>query len=149
MDGTHTTKTIPTTMTQGALRATENYYWRLYGSTLELVQKSNMQVVHTFTNVLSVHVGMENDVLCCYPPSAGGSKIMYVYPDGAVLEIPSSAWLGRGNRQFGPLVTVADQYDAGQSRVYASYLGTIANLDSPVTKTSSQTMKITYTLTEA
>lgn len=41
------------------------------------------------------------------------------------------------------------RYGYDNTGIAANYLGTICNLSSPVTKTSSQSMKITYTLTDA
>ena len=40
-------------------------------------------------------------------------------------------------------------YDPAVSIGMTAYLGTINNLQTPVKKTASQTMKITYTLTDA
>ena len=150
IDGTHSTKTLPVSITAGAVRATANYYWGRNGNTIYLVQKSNMQLADTFTVGNSNFFGMENDVVACFAGSAGESaQTEYLYPDGTKTEIPSSLWTFRNMRQCGQFYTVFDQYDTGRLNIAANYLGTIANLNSPVTKTSSQTMKITYTLSEA
>lgn len=147
-DGTHTTKTLTGTSGSGFC-VTENYYWRSTGSVIYRIQKSNTANVETYTVASSNYlVPTDNDVIF----ASNGSKTSLVYPDGTIKEI----LLSGGPNPSASVLQVGQFYNAYQGQNYhwylhakEHYLGTIANLDSPVTKTSSQTMKITYTLTEA
>ena len=145
-DGTHTTKTLGGS---GVLTVTENYYWRGPSSeTVYRITKSNTADVESYptgTNLLSYLIPAKNDIIFLY-----GSRYAVMYPDGTI------KMLGSGNSPSGMIRSVGDWFyslvsNATSNNVFIknTYLGTIANLDSPVTKTSAQTMKITYTLTEA
>lgn len=148
MDGTHTTKTA--TGTDGVIYVSENYYWRFTQNNTYCIQKSNT------ANVQSFNVGKYQGMLLttdgdaaipCGGPYNLAASFNILYPDGTVIDIPeaSTYWGSSGHA-----VGVGQLYAKTMAlRNPSFYLGTIANLDSPVTKTSSQTMKITYTLTEA
>lgn len=90
--------------------------------------------------------------------SSGASTTYYnkaiIYPDDKCRYDNSILYTGSGN-----LSEVMNYETDGLMRPYkynsysyyafaANYLGTICNLDSPVIKTSAQSMKITYTLTD-
>lgn len=150
MDGTHSTKTFPAGTSGTDVKATESYYWRKQYNTLYLIQKSNMQLAHTFSSTKDgPSCPLENDIYTISPTNQVGPVMQYFHADGTVMEIPTNAWLQRGMIKLGPFLTCNEQYDSDKTMIAANYLGTIANLNSPVTKTSSQTMKITYTLSEA
>lgn len=153
MDGTHTTKTL--SGTNGTIVVSENYYWRFQAATVYRIQKSNVSNVTTFTysaSYVAVRVS-EGDVVFVSPMSPDNLPWdVIIYPDGSEITISGLSNHGISvpfrymdlSYEFTP-VSGSNVY----MRMYISnYLGTIANLDSPVTKTSSQTMKITYTLTE-
>ena len=78
----------------------------------------------------------------------------WIYPDGKYLykddEISASyemfAYTGvEGGNLFLPYINQS----AAKHGFATNYLGTICNLSSPVVKTSAQSMKVTYTLTDA
>lgn len=151
MDGTHTTKTL--TGTSGSIAVTENYYWRFTGTTVYRIQKSNVSNITTFTfSATAIVRPYENDIVFVSPDS--GTWATIIYPDGTTIDITglSSYWVYAPTRyidlcySYTP-ISGTQVYET--LAITPNYLGTIANLDSPVTKTSSQTMKITYTLTEA
>lgn len=146
MDGTHTTKTL--TGTSGNLRATENYYWRASGDTVYCIDKTNVSNVETTTysgTIVNI-IPYNNDIVFV----VGGNSYNYMptkllYPNGTIIDFGYPAKNNGDNFRL-----VGRFYTNGTTlKLPSFYLGTIANLDSPVTKTSSQTMKITYTLTEA
>lgn len=140
MDGTHTTKTLGGSGTQLAI--TENYYWRNANGTVYRITKSNVSDITAITTGGYTYiVPCEHDLVVI---TGGTSKL--VYPDGTVLSFTDSQSPNYSLKNIGNYVA-ADNSSSLYPRT--NYLGTIANLDSPVTKTSSQTMKITYTLTEA
>lgn len=144
VDGTHTTKTLTGT-SGGAFVVTENYYWRATGSTIYQIQRTNVANVQSISVAAAQLAPSENDIVF-----AGNSsnENWIVYPDGATIKIQTAtSALQYSPRQAGPYYITGGLYSEWASNPH--YLGTIANLDSPVTKTSSQTMKITYTLTEA
>lgn len=154
MDGTHTTKTA--TGTSGdKFAVTENYYWRASGSTIYRITKSNTSDVASFASPITASTlcpdACENDIV--YVHGAGSSSAKessIVYPDGDTVDMGSTAaasYSSYSQRQVGQFYSGGGSENVWRPRT--NYLGTIANLDSPVTKTSSQTMKITYTLTEA
>lgn len=147
-DGTHTTKTLTGTSGNGFC-VSENYYWRSTGSVVYRISKTNTANVETYTVASSSYlVPTDNDVIF----TSGGSQTNLVYPDGTIKQ----ALLVTETNVTANILQVGQFYNYYQGQTYQHYLnatehylGTIANLDSPVTKTSSQTMKITYTLTEA
>ena len=146
MDGTHTTKTL--TGTSGNLRATENYYWRASGDTVYCIDKTNVSNVETTTysgTIVNI-IPYNNDIVFVI----GGNSYNYMptkllYPNGTIIDF------GYSGKNSGDNFRLVGRFCANGTtlRLPSFYLGTIANLDSPVTKTSSQTMKITYTLAEA
>lgn len=78
----------------------------------------------------------------------------WIYPDGKYLykddEISASyemfAYTGvEGGNLYLPYINQS----AAKHGFATNYLGTICNLSSPVVKTSTQSMKVTYTLTDA
>ena len=167
--GTRSSITVPANISSYyALVATENYYWYIgSSSTIYQIKKSNPSdsnsVVPSFSP--SRIVALADD--CVW---IGGSNSSYqralIYADLTVLVVELSANItayeiltptnssnnGRPPMLLGDYFGVCHANQSGtaaQPFPITSYLGTIANLDSPVTKTSSQTMKITYTLTEA
>ena len=149
MDGTHTTKTA--TGTSGGICVTENYYWRLNWDTAYCIQKSNLANTATFTGFTAYQglLSPQDGDTVAYCGGAGNNpaEMIILYPDGATLHIPNAA---SSIGTYRTICSVGQFLAAGTSlRTPSTYLGTIANLDSPVTKTSSQTMKISYTLTEA
>lgn len=94
--------------------------------------------------------------------SSSGSTVNYyskgyVYPDGKWLYKEESTTTGGSEELYYSICFECDNlaglhinYNGNKLR-YAfltNYLGTICNLDSPVVKTSAQTMKVTYTLTD-
>lgn len=95
--------------------------------------------------------------------SSSGSTVTYygsgyIYSDGKYIykeESTSTPYNGYGNLFYsicfeGNDLVALNNYN-GNNLKYAfmtNYLGTICNLDSPVVKTSAQTMKVTYTLTD-
>lgn len=149
--GTHSTKTMSGVYNEPYC-FTENYYWAAYNNNIYRFDKSNMANVQTIALAGVSHVfPLENDVVVAYLSARDNSYI--VYPDDTIIT----------KLQTGKSITLSSTISNKVSQLYAQnttstfttqyanshYLGTIANLDSPVTKTSSQTMKITYTLTEA
>ena len=150
IDGTHTTKTA-TGVSGQRFAVTENYYWVANGTTLYRIQKSNTANIQTYTVQGTNIAPSENDILYAWP--SGFGNMSRVYPDGTVITLSAKtasstqSFAQSDYKNVGTLFGVR----ANGTAVYAltNYLGTIANLDSAVTKTSSQTMKITYTLTEA
>ena len=82
----------------------------------------------------------------------------YVYPDGKYIykeESTSTPYGGYGDLFYsicfeGDNLVALDIYRSNELRYafMSNYLGTICNLSSPVVKTSAQTMKVTYTLTD-
>ena len=155
-DGTHTTKTITGT-TGSNFTVTENYYWRTGSSSgsnypVYRITKSNTSDVVTYNVPYYASVAPnDGDVVFVFPTSSA-SWMCVLYPDGTSIELAHPSALNYNNyiRQNDILYSInPTNGNAGNNYVSSHYLGTIANLDSPVTKTSSQTMKITYTLTEA
>ncbi len=152
-DGTHTTKTA--TGTSGtAFAITENYYWRATGSVVYRISKSNTSSVESISVTGGNHITpFDND--CVYTYSDGFNSCSLVYPDGTVMPLPASTistapqYAKSDYKSIGRTFYDSRGVSSMNLRPSTHYLGTIANLDSPVTKTSSQTMKITYTLTEA
>lgn len=149
MDGTHSSVTLGGSGARFAV--TENYYWRLNGGTVYRLLKTNPSSMETYSCPDSAYIASaDNDMIFC----VGGGKWNILYPDGETRTINSSTAISQSSsydmRRIGSWL-YNDLYVGGGTNLYWSthYLGTIANLDSPVTKTSSQTMKITYTLTEA
>lgn len=150
-NGTHTTKTL--TGTSGTyFCVTENYYWRSTGSVIYRISKTNTSNVGTYTIDNSTYIyPSDNDVV--FTTGGGSTPMNIVYPDGSAIPIVPGTLntLAAGARLNGILYSPANYNNSASISLHPSghYLGTIANLDSPVTKTSSQTMKITYTLTES
>lgn len=153
MDGTHTTKNLAGT-SGGWLCVTENYYWRAgTGSpdaAVYCIEKANTANVQAFNDTGSRSIrALKNDMVVTW---GGGSQfypqsalVQYRYPDGTIIDVPDTlgSYVSQINR-------IGSFWSAGGTLfIPTAYLGTIANLDSPVTKSSSQTMKIIYTLTEA
>ena len=150
IDGTHTTKTLQNS--GSPIYATENYYWQRTKDYIYRSEKTNLSNVQTITPSGDYHqvYPLENDMIALYGYSDRNIvrtyPYQYVYLDGTIVTVPDTAGYGGSAawRGIGRFIT-----DATALWYPSSSLGTIANLDSPVTKTSSQTMKITYTLTEA
>lgn len=77
-----------------------------------------------------------------------------VYPDGEVrINIPYNDNNGTGTKRYNLCTESLVAYGIGgygikRGNRMANYLGTICNLATPVTKTASTSMKITYTLTD-
>lgn len=155
-DGTHSTKTATGTSSTYALAITENYYWRTSGNgTIWRIEKANPANIQSIALTATALFPMENDVICA-GNSSNGTETNIVYPDGTIITKVNTgaaiAWTML--RRSGPFYSAAQLAGTGASNANflwpnSHYLGTIANLDNPVTKSSSQTMKITYTLTEA
>lgn len=154
LDGTHRTITTPGATSNSAFLITENYYWRVTSGTVYRVSKANPSDVTSFTVPTTTAYFMPGDNDLLYY-AENSTNIRIYYPDGTYI-----SWALHGNtseqqnRAVGPFYAygqTAGSANGNAPRLGATnmYLGTIANLDNPVTKTSSQTMKITYTLTEA
>lgn len=150
LDGTHTTKTA-TGVSGTRFAVTENYYWAASGTTLYRIQKSNTANIQTYTVQGQNLAPAEGDIVYSWASGFGNTSI--VYPDGNIITVPSTSVSASQTLAQNDYKAVSTMYDTRypNTTMYAmsNYLGTIANLDSAVTKTSSQTMKITYTLTEA
>lgn len=147
MDGTHTTKTA-TGVSGTHFAVTENYYWVVYGATLYRIQKSNTANIQTYTVQGNNIAPSDGDVIFAWANYGGNTSLLY--PDGTIKTLPATS--GGGTTMTNDYKDIGLFYSArgaASNFVLCNYLGTIANLDSAVTKTSSQTMKITYTLTEA
>lgn len=143
--------------------ATENYYWYINsGSTLYRVKKSNPVDTDSFTVSASGFtpyklVGLNNDGIMV--GASSGYLYAFVYSDLTVVFVTLDSGAsyyslldGSYPSYHSAIMFLGDYFGRNQTGAVlplTGYLGTIANLDSPVTKTSSQTMKITYTLTEA
>ena len=152
IDGTHSTKTIAG-VSGNNLAVTENYYWKWDGSTAWRIQKSNVANVKEFSYSGTVTIqACENDIAFVMVAGSGVSTIIFLYPDETAVTLGTYGnMLPYDTRQL-DLIMARTYFNSGYRmdwNVIPYYLGTIANLNSPVTKTSSQTMKITYTLTEA
>lgn len=150
MDGTHSTKTLTGAPSTTDVFATENYYFVPNIPTVYRYDKTNPASAQTITvpGTVTYFTPGYNDMLYANSSSASDG-VTIVYPDLTIINTGTlSAIKGSAsNHQVG-----AYYYNLPQgSNAWPpdNYLGTIANLDSPVTKSSSQTMKITYTLTEA
>ena len=156
MDGTHTSSTISGTGSYANFSITENYYWRSGGSSstkVYRISKTNLADVVEYTVADSGVYPMSvygNDVAAA---GAGGNFGTHsiLYPDGTIVRKTgqTQASVSNGGMPEVGMYFGGSYSNTNQMMRRANYLGTIANLDSPVTKTSSQTMKITYTLTEA
>lgn len=155
INGSHST--ISPSGTSGQIFAvTENYYWRTPGNgTLYRIEKANPANVQSIAITVNNLAPGDNDIV--FGMTAGSGLITYIiYPDGTIKEKKNlySGFNSSSYRRFGPFYAQSQTGGSGASGANSllacsNYLGTIANLDSPVTKSSSQTMKITYTLTEA
>lgn len=150
IDGTHTTATFSNTGAGSYFTATENYYWKVINGTAYRISKTNYSNITQYSLDSSAYclAPFENDCVAAFSAPA---KCFILYPDGT-FETKDGlnggySWTLGSPRQIDYLF--AAQNNSSNLFVNSRYLGTIANLDSPVTKTSSQTMKITYTLTEA
>lgn len=150
-DGTHTSSTISGPSSSSNFAVTENYYWRVYSNKAYRISKTNLADVTEYSLPSTCYMiwPVGNDLVAC---AYSSTRPMYVlYADGTVetRDGGASASFNQGGpTEVGLFYSGTTQYQ-GQLYMRNNYLGTIANLDSPVTKTSSQTMKITYTLTEA
>lgn len=146
IDGTHTSKTL--TGTAGTLAVTENYYWRAGSSVVYRISKTNTADIGSYSISNAAYIApIGNDVVAVWDSSYNMS---FLYPDGTVKTMGNAVNLySNSYLQVGPFYSMINANSSIYLNPSANYLGTIANLDSPVTKTSSQTMKITYTLTEA
>lgn len=91
--------------------------------------------------------------------TGSGSKTTYhspaiIYPDGKYKYKEESTATSTNNNYSHIGVEADDLFvvDPNSSSIYLSYmknyLGTICNLSSPIVKTSAQSMKVTYTLTD-
>lgn len=151
-DGTHSTKTA-TGVSGSHFAVTETYYWVANGTTLYRITKSNTSEIETYSVRGQNLSPSKGDVLYAWADGFGNTSI--VYPDGTVVTVPAdsistgNAWSTVDYKDIGTLYSARSGTAGSMLFARSNYLGTIANLDSPVTKTSSQTMKITYTLTEA
>lgn len=149
IDGTHTTKTLSGAPAGTGIVATENYYCVNSSNTIYRFDKANPASAQTITATVGVSRVVPGDHDIVFGIGSASIGVDIIYPDGtkinkAVTETGSYT-MSRAGMYYTDIST------SYASRIYLPtlYLGTIANLDSPVTKTSSQTMKITYTLTEA
>ena len=155
MDGTHTTKTITGASGANGFAVSENYYWTLSPTTLYRIDKTNTANIKSYAITAYYIAAGENDILYARESSAQNTNMRIIYPDDTIIATPTMASLTiQEPRILGPFYCYGQRTSNAQSTAWTlyhrtNYLGTIANLDSPVTKTSSQTMKITYTLTEA
>lgn len=152
MDGAHTTKSVSGTGSGSDMAVTENYYWRVSSGTVYRITKTNTADVQAYTLAASgLYVSAaENDVVFAHPYSSAG-VMQVLYPDGTIITSGTASRDQATMSQFGSSMYCMRYSSGALKSLYASshYLGTIANLDAPVTKSSSQTMKIIYTLTEA
>ena len=158
MDGTRmssVTLALPVNISVGAYQtccATENYIWVCYNTRLFKISKSNYADITEITLPYSPSLLSENtgdSISAILIQSA--SRLMIVYPDNSIVNMTIgnvSSPISGGRGWIGGFLT-SIQLNNFAMAPEANYLGTIANLDNPVTKSSSQTMKITYTLTEA
>lgn len=152
MDGTHTSSTLSGSGSLSNFAITENYYWRVDGQTAYRISKTNLADVTSYSiqDYSYVIFATGNDVVACGNANNTGTR-SYLYVDGTVIRktgLSNISFVGTPPKEVGILYSgTRDNGSCLYPRL--NYLGTIANLDSPVTKTSSQTMKITYTLTEA
>ena len=156
MDGTHTEETLSNTGSYNRFAVTENYYWRSGGSSstkVYRITKTNLADITEYTvqdsgaTPLAVY---GNDVVVTGKSGYFDTQNI-LYPDGTIVRKTgqNNVYYSNGSPYDVGLFTGGRSSSANELRLRCNYLGTIANLDSPVTKTSSQTMKITYTLTEA
>lgn len=152
MDGTHTSSSLSGSGSTSYFAITENYYWRLATNKAYRISKTNLADVTEYSLQDSCYVvfPVGNDIVaCCANYTTGTQNI--IYADGTIVRKTGLAgveYSSYGPREIG--IYYAGPYSySNWLYLRNNYLGTIANLDSPVTKTSSQTMKITYTLTEA
>lgn len=140
-DGTHSTRTLGGSGYYWAV--TENYYWRTTGSQVYRISKANLADVASYNISTTNLAAAGNDIVFF-----ASSNWYILYPDGTTIKLGNGAYSGNV-AECGPFYEQTDSNNTAYLYLKPNYLGTIANLDSPVTKTSSQTMKITYTLTEA
>lgn len=162
MDGTHSTKSLANTSasTNNTFAVTENYYWRSTGSVVYQISKTDTSNVQSYSIANSEYLApSDNDIVFSWTSSATSTTCYIIYPDGTIIPKTYTATASGKNYnhgQVGPFYTKRRMAGAQGTNpidytmfANAHYLGTIANLDSPVTKSSSQLMKISYTLTEA
>lgn len=171
LTGSASTITLPVSV-YGAfwVSATENYYWVVSGTNVYRVSKSNPADVAStaLSSNSAASLALSNDsVMVGVSNNVSIQNYVIIHDDlslcyfDAFSLVQGATLNGYSYGQVTPPVELLDVYMScpGMGATYASsgrgvflytcYLGTIANLPSPVTKTSSQTMKITYTLTEA
>lgn len=84
---------------------------------------------------------------------SGSSPGWVLFNDGQRMRVAAQSIIGYSNwsgvtNPYGGLVTKDYNHQQLVFAAIRSYLATVNNLDTPVTKTSGQTMKITYTLQE-
>lgn len=158
---------------EGAYCISQGYlYWQSYdGTGIYIIN------LHNWADVKLVHVGREGESQIrvnrsLRPVLAGDgvgfyyiyrvnntdyTRVGFIFSDGSMSM--SSETGGRSCdwaktfpaaklTMVSPNDTVSYHYGYEGIRLMAAYLGTINNLSSPVSKNSSQTMKITYTLTD-
>lgn len=152
VDGTHTTDTLSGSGSGSNFAVTENYYWRANGTTAYRISKTNLADVTSYTlqNNSYCIFAVGNDLVAACDSSATNIR-NYLYADGTIVRktgLTNVSFDATPPKEIGMFYS-GNRNSNNQLYPRLNYLGTIANLDSPVTKTSSQTMKITYTLTEA
>lgn len=154
LDGTHTTKTLSGSTDPYKLAVTENYYWttNTAGDTVYRYDKTNTANVQAITANCTYLAPGDNDIMFGW----NSAIVSIIYPDKSVVnksKVTTTGFPALSFRKIGPFYSwssgVGSSTAAHQLYPTSHYLGTIANLDNPVTKASSQTMKVTYTLTEA
>lgn len=167
LSGTRSTIAIPANLGSPTnMVATTNYYWYI-GSDNKIYQvdKSNPSSTSSVSLTFTPEriVALNGD---CIAAGNGSITFALVYSDMSVVYFDTFTQTANILRSTTNIDScppgLLDIFVAGTAPYWSggtayvrdpypntSYLGTIANLDSPVTKTSSQTMKITYTLTEA
>lgn len=154
LDGTHTTKTLSGSTDPYKIAVTENYYWATNpaGNILYRYDKTNTANVQSIDTNCVYLAPSDNDMMFAWDASIAS----IIYPDKSVIKkskVTTTPFPSTSFRKIGPFYSwsagVGSSTAAHQLYPTSHYLGTIANLDNPVTKTSSQTMKVTYTLTEA
>lgn len=163
--GTRSSITVPANISNNyQVAATASYYWYVGASnTIYRVKKSNPSdtdsVVLTFagSKILALAddcvmvgggAGTYNRALIYSDLNAIYLDFSNALADGVDILAPTAPAYGRGPMILGDYLGCPSSTSTPLLPL-TGYLGTIANLDSPVTKTSSQTMKVTYTLTEA
>lgn len=100
-------------------------------------------------NIVQLNQFKQYDVSSIYPMYNGGiitSSGLLIYPDGQYIKKSNVAIPDYGYESEHLFSFHYNSYP--KKSIPSTYIGTICNLSSPVTKTSTTSMKVTYTLTD-